>query len=381
MSKVTIVKNYRNTVTLKTMGLEEVVNSILTCEYDEAVSLARHTARDTSKLPRVCFATEMENRNHLRVRKSYSGLVLLEVNNLQSYDEAVAVRQGAGLMPQTLLAFVGASGLSVKIVCQGELFEGNGLPTEEEEIARFHLNLYEKARLAYNAQLGVTIDKLEPTLDRTCYLSADSGLVWNPTAVPFYTDTSNLEHALRPLKPKDTTPDEIVPGRSRYHSMQLIYEYCLSKAYDDVAGETDPDDYNHLLLTRLAGYCLESGLEMAFAQRQALFNSLFFKEADVVRKVFENVYRPEHERQYRQRMNIPRPLKHIPTETLMTMKIDIFLNTNYELRKNVMRGVAEYRQRTGLGFSFQDLTEEARNSITIRALSQGIKCWDKDIRR
>ena len=65
----------------------------------------------------------------------------------------------------------------------------------------------------------------------------------------------------------------------------------------------------------------------------------------------------------------------------MTMKIDIFLNTNYELRKNVMRGVAEYRQRTGLGFSFQDLTEEARNSITIRALSQGIKCWDKDIRR
>ena len=381
MSKVTIVKNYRNTVTLKTMGLEEVVNSILTCEYDEAVSLARHTASDTSKLPRVCFATEMENRNHLRVRKSYSGLVLLEVNNLQSYDEAVAVRQGAGLMPQTLLAFVGASGLSVKIVCQGELFEGNGLPTEEEEIARFHLNLYEKARLAYNAQLGVTIEKLEPTLDRTCYLSADSGLVWNPTAVPFYTDTSNLEHALRPLKPKDTTPDEIVPGRSRYHSMQLIYEYCLSKAYDDVAGETDPDDYNHLLLTRLAGYCLESGLEMAFAQRQALFNSLFFKEADVVRKVFENVYRPEHERQYRQRMNIPRPLKHIPTETLMTMKIDIFLNTNYELRKNVMRGVAEYRQRTGLGFSFQDLTEEARNSITIRALSQGIKCWDKDIRR
>lgn len=62
MSKVTIVKNYRNTVTLKTMDLEEVVNSILTCEYDEAVSLARHTASDTSKLPRVCFATAMPRR-------------------------------------------------------------------------------------------------------------------------------------------------------------------------------------------------------------------------------------------------------------------------------------------------------------------------------
>jgi predicted P-loop ATPase len=46
-----------------------------------------------------------------------------------------------------------------------------------------------------------------------------------------------------------------------------------------------------------------------------------------------------------------------------------------------MRGVAEYRTRTGIGFSFQDLTEEARNSITMRALEQGIRCWDKDIRR
>jgi predicted P-loop ATPase len=63
------------------------------------------------------------------------------------------------------------------------------------------------------------------------------------------------------------------------------------------------------------------------------------------------------------------------------MKINTFLTENYDLRKNVMRGVAEYRPRTGIGFSYQDLTEEARNSITMRALEQGIRCWDKDIRR
>jgi hypothetical protein len=63
------------------------------------------------------------------------------------------------------------------------------------------------------------------------------------------------------------------------------------------------------------------------------------------------------------------------------MKINVFLSANYELRKNVMRGVAEYRMRTGIGFSFQDLTEEARNSITMRAMEQGIRGGDKDIRR
>ena len=398
MGKVTIVKNYRNIETLRTLELEEVIRSIQSCDYREEVDAVRYIMlvtelkrqedgsvdganNFTNKIPRVCFASEIENRNRQRVRKGYNGLVLLEVNNLSSYEEAVAVRQGASLMPQTLLAFVGASGLSVKIVCRGEMLGTGSLPTDEEDIQRFHLNLYEKARLAYNAQLGLIVDKLEPRLDRTCYLGYDPQLVYNPTAIPFYTDASSLMQALKPLKPQGEMPYELLPGHSRYHSMRLIYSHCESKAYDDTVGITDEEERRNLTLVRLAGYCQESGLDMGFAQRQTIFSLRLGKEPDVVRKTFENAYREEHERQYRKRMNIAKPLKHIPPETLLTMKVDIFLNTNYELRKNVMRGVAEYRERTGLGFSFQDLTEEARNSITIRALSQGIKCWDKDIKR
>ena len=403
-SKITIVKQYRNTETLKGVELSEAIRIIQSCEYIEAIQRLRSAhfvlglSRQpdgsiegadnyTGKIPRICFASELENRNKQRIRKGYTGLVLLEVNNLTSYDEAVAIRRGAGQMPQTLLAFVGASGLSVKIVCRGELFpdeaaKGGGLlPEDEGDVRRFHLNLYEKARLAYNAQLGVTIDKLEPLLERTCYIGCDPELVYNPTAVPFYTDCSELTQALKPILPKQELADDIVPGRSRYQSMLLIYQYNLSKAYDDVEGITDEEERTSLVLTRLAGYCQQTGLDMAFAQRQTLFSLTLGKHPDVVRKTFENAYHDEHERQFRKRMNIVKPLRNIPPETLLTMKIDIFLNTNYELRKNVMRGVAEYRMRTGLGFSFQDLTEEARNSITIRAMSQGIKCWDKDIRR
>ena len=119
---------------------------------------------------------------------------------------------------------------------------------------------------------------------------------------------------------------------------------------------------------------------MAVAQRQTIQQSDYWNEEQLVKKVFENAYREEHVRKYMEKKGIRRT-KNIPQETLLTMKINIFLNANYELRKNVMRGVAEYRMRTGIGFSFQDLTEEARNSITMRALEQGIRCWDKDIRR
>ena len=397
MTKVTILRNYRNAVTLKAMDLSAVVRAIQDQAYERQCRELRQVypyvevrqifeTMDNvlypyvKDLPRVCFSSLMENRNKQRVTKAYNGLVLLEVNNLAGIDEARAVRNGAGQIPYTLLAYVGASGRSVKMVCRGEQFEG-ALPTTDEDIRRFHTNLYEKARVAYNMQLGVTIEKLEPVLDRDCFLSSDPDLFFNPGAQPFYTDCSDVTKAVRPIALYAEKQERLMPDLDNAHAMDLIYEYCLSKAYDDTVGIGEEEGRTHLVLTRLAGYCQESGLPMAMAQQRALFHQTLGKEADVVKKTFENAYRDEHEKKYRQRKNMVNPLKHIPAETLLMMKVDIFLNSNYELRKNVMRGVAEYRERTGYGFYFEDLTEEARNSITMRALSQGVKCWDKDINR
>ena len=397
--KITLFKNVRKKEVINRLGLQTLADMIRQSPEEKRVYKLRLEYQfykpqrmadgqivldgvHTVNLPRVCFASEMENRNHQRIRKGYTGLVLLEVNNLTNHDEAVAIRQGATMMPQTLLAFIGASGRSVKIVCRGELF-GGGLPVEEEDIKRFHLNLYEKARMVYNAQLGVTIDKLEPHLERTCYLGSDPDLYYDPMAQPFYTDSSDLEQALKPIQPKDSMPDDIVPGRNRYAAQCMVYEYNLSKAYDDVTAiyPDDTEERDTLIVTRTAEYCRETGLDMAFARRQTLMSFRYGKYPDVVTKIYENAYRPEHEKKYYQRKNMVRPTKNIPAETLLMMKIDIFLTSNYDLRKNVMRGVAEYRVRTGHGFGFRDLTTEARNSITINALSQGIKCWDKDIMR
>ncbi len=396
MDKITLIKRYRNTETLKQLEIAEAVSLIQQQTYEELCREVRDVClvaelrqkfdvtdsmleRYTRDLPRVCFAVAMENRNHRRVVRSYNGLVLLEVNNLAGHEEAEAVRKGAAQIPHTLLAFIGASGRSVKIVCRGELFEG-GLPGEES-VRLFHTNLYEKARVAYNMQLGVTIEKLEPMLDRCCYMSSDEGLFYNPQAVPFYADATSSTKAIAPVQLYADTQESLLPGYDNYHAMMLIYQFCLSKAYDDVEGISEEEGRTELMLTRLAGYCQEAGLPMAIAQRQVLFSLTLGRHPDVVRKTFENAYREEHEQQYRRRKNIAKPLKNMPAETLLMMKIDTFLNANYELRKNVMRGVAEYRERTGLGFDFSDLTDEARNSITMRALSQGVKCWDKDIRR
>ena len=409
-SRITLIKSYRNRETLRLMVQQEVADMIRSGEYEQQVAeFRRDLPRMTyatignngtiegyenwpKDLPRICFALEQENRNHELVTRGYTGLVLLEVNNLTGNDEAEAVRRGAGEMPQTLMAFVGADGQSVKIVCKGELFPEDGSGGQVHDwvadhnqatcppdlVPLFHENLYERARLIYNGQLGVTVEKLEPLPQRICYMSYDPQLVYNPLTIPIYAKAEKPTVAISHQSYYGQTVER--SDRDLYRSMHTIFEFNLTKAYDDTEGIADREERSHATLSRLAQYCLETGIPMAVAQRQAVMKSDFWDERELVMKVFENAYREEHVRKYMERKGIQRT-KTIPPETLLTMKINLFLNANYELRKNVMRGVAEYRMRTGVGFSFQDLTEEARNSITMRALEQGIRCWDKDIRR
>ena len=396
--KVTLIKNYRNKETLRLVDLQELANVIRSGEYQEHVSnfrgvypLADLKSRNqdgtldslpdwTKNLPRICFALEQEHRMHERIVRGYTGLVLLEVNNLTGQDEASAVRRGAAEMPQTLMAFVGADGQSVKIVCRGELFPGgNTLPESPTDIDLFHENLYERARIIYNGQLGVTIEKLEPTTHRICYMSYDPELFYNPLATAIYAKAEKPSESIA-HQSSSLEQTEGSLGMDRYKSMHTVFEYNLSKAFDETEGISDKDERRHAALSLLAQYCMETSLSMAPAMRQAMMKSVFWDEKELVTKVFENAYREDLVEKYMSKKGIKRT-KNIPQETLLTMKVNIFLNSNYELRKNVMRGVAEYRMRTGIGFSFQDLTEEARNSITMRAMEQGIKCWDKDIRR
>lgn len=160
----------------------------------------------TVNLPRICFAAEVDKYKEQARMLAYNGLVVIEVNELKRYEDAVGIRNQAAKMDETLMAFLGASGMSVKIVCRGELFkeEGEGLPTSEADIRQFHQNLYNTARRAYQNQFGLDILYLEPKLERTVYLSADPEMYFNPEARPFKADTKR--HDQKSLRPS--------PGRA-----------------------------------------------------------------------------------------------------------------------------------------------------------------------
>lgn len=267
-------------------------------------------------LPRICFAAEYAHKNHERLMVNYNGLVVLELNGLDSYEQAVTFRNQASKMPETLMAFLGGSGKSVKIVCRGELYEKGSLPKEEEEIRQFHRNLYETARLAYQNQFQMNIEYLEPRLDRTVYLSADPEMFFNPEARAFLADTKKPEQQ-EPVNISEES-NSLMPGRTidrTYHLNWLFIVNNVLGRYFEL-----PDEQREMeLLMRVATACLNEGIPMAQAQQLTLSHPVLGRDEILVRNIFDSVYAVTLQEDYLEKHPF-KPLKSVPEETIQAMR-------------------------------------------------------------
>ncbi len=334
------------------------------------------------KLERLNFAQEFDKFKGEHRILGYNGHVVVEVNDLPTYERAVEIRDLAKKMPETLMCFLGASGKSMKIVCRGELFpnettEGHPLPQKEEEIRQFHQNLYQTARRAYMNQFDFDIEYLEPRLDRTVYVSADPEMGFNPNARPFYADTQ--KHDVPQPVSISRESDRLMPGRTIKRTYRLEWLFIIDTTLGHYF-ELPDEDRLETLLMQIATRCLNQGIPLAFAQGMTLEHPALNSDKLLVKKTFEAVYAVTLQEDYMKKHKI-KPLQAIPNDTLQMMKTEIFLNENFEMRKNLMTGVAEYREKYSDDQRFKPLTEEVRNDMTMRATELGLKSWDRDVNR
>ena len=334
-------------------------------------------AQHTVNLPRILFAVDSMNYKTIQKGLKYNGLVVVEVNSLKTYEEAVAIRNQAARMDETVMAFLGASGKSVKIVCRGEMFGGSELPKAEADMRQFHKNLYETARRAYQNQFGLDIEYLEPTLERTVYMSADPQMYFNPGARPFKADAE--KHDQPEPAPISWESDLLMPGRTITRTYHFNWVFILREVLGDYFDLPD-EDRQMQLLQQIARKSLEQGIPLAHAQGMTLEHPLFHNDPDLVKSVFSTAYEVTLMEDYRKKHKM-KPLKSVPQETLQTMRTEIFLTANYDMRKNLMTGVAEYRMKYAEDQTFKPLTVEVRNDMTIEAREQGLKSWDQDVNR
>ena len=409
--KVTFIRRSKNKDVLIRVTLEQMAGAIQNMALEKAVFNLRgvyHLMKTQRlddgqiatnwkggiKLPRVCFAGEWINRKDTKRMMAYNGLVVIEVNNLPTYEKAVEVRDLAKKLPETLMCFLGGSGKSVKIVCRGRLYqeavqttppsgqplltqEGKLLPTDIEEIQQFHLNLYNTARNAYQNQFGFDIEFLEPRLDRSVYMSADPELGFNPEARPFYADTKRHDVA----EPVTITAedDHLMPGRTITRTYQMNWTFIVDQVLGRYFELPDEEREAQLLMT-IASMCLDQGIPKAHAQGLTMLHPVLNRDRMLVEKIFQTVYSVAEQEAYRKKHKV-RPLKSVPEDTIQAMKTEIFLNSNFEMRKNLLTGVAEYREKFSNDQRFKPLTDEVRNDMTLRATEMGLKSWDRDVNR
>ena len=402
--KVSLLKIARKKEVIKRLELEELAEIIRKNPEDSKVFNLRlnyqflkpqrlgdgqitvDEQQHTVNLPRILFAAECMNYKEMQKGLKYNGLVVVEANGLKTYEEAVQIRNQAARMDETVMAFLGASGKSVKIVCRGEMFkmsDGGGmmddvaLPTKEDEIRQFHKNLYETARRAYQNQFGFDIEYLEPMLERTVYMSADPEMYFNPNARPFKADAE--KHDQPEPTPISWESDLLMPGRTIKRTYHFNWVFILREV---LGGYFDlPDEDRQMqLLQQIARKSLEQGIPLSHAQGMTLEHPLFHNDPDLVKSVFATTYEVTLMEDYRKKHKM-KPLKSVPQETLQTMRTEIFLTANYDMRKNLMTGVAEYRMKYSEDQTFKPLTVEVRNDMTIEAREQGLKSWDQDVNR
>lgn len=381
MMKITMHKE--NYLSPKTITLPMLLESIRSGKYAKSVQDFRQSLDEyyspemypEKKKPAiVIFSGTFRKEGHTFTFRNYTGIILLEVNHLAGQDEVRQVRQKASESLQTLAAFEGLSGRSVKILIRFTLPDGS-LPADRDRTERFHAHAYHRAVDYYRMQLGREITLKTPIPERGCRLSYDPNLYYNPEAavvtmeqpLQMPVETTWKEQLLQQTNPLD----RLLPGWEQDKQYSFLFHTALRKTLDERDISRSDDDPETILVS-LAENCFQSGLPEEETVKRARMYSEWGSSETQVRAIIGNTYRTG--KNFGNKINIP-PMQR------MALQMEEFMRRRYDIRRNVMKNEVEYRERASIPFRFLPVTEEALNSFSLQSHKEGLDFWDRDIKR
>lgn len=324
------------------------------------------------RIPRVCPACEYTRKDGTQIMKAYNGIVLLEVDNLNNKLEIDEVKRQASLLPQTLAAFTGSCGHSVKILVKASLPNGD-TPCDATEAEAFHIEAYRVAVKCYSPTLSFPISISYPSLDKSFRMTVDDAAFVNLYSIPFVIEQP------KSLRFKDSLFDEaaeglhnalmrIKPGTESVVTIQQMFNACYAKAIanmKDNAFRKEPV----AVIMRVADLCAEADMPEEEVVMRLLWR-FYADDALDIRGIVRNAYEER---------------KHVKADGSMTKKqmaalrLREFLPRRYEIRYNEILGVTEYRVRNSLMFMFKELTKRDLNTIKQEAALEGIEAFDSEV--
>lgn len=229
---------------LKNIELSVVMDTMKAGGYSRAVnelrallsaSISGNSNIHAINIPILVFPALFRKNDNGIEFQSYNGLVLVVVNNLADGEEVAKIKKLAAMAPQTLAAFAGSSGKSVKILVPFALPD-RSLPQNKELAELFHATAYRKAVAYYQAQLQCDIAIRKSSLEQGCRYSFDPDLYYNPSAVPLMMEQPMQmpdELTYREAVSKEEDPLlRLMPGYDRSRIISHLYNACMQDALE-----------------------------------------------------------------------------------------------------------------------------------------------------
>jgi len=329
---------------------------------------------ETKKPPLILFAGIFYKEAGRYETSDYNGIILVNIDKLANQAEADDIRRKASESLQTLAAFTGSSGRSVKILIRFTLPDGS-LPTGKEQVEKFHAHAYYKAVRYFRMQLQRNISIKQPVPARGCRLSYDPHLYYHSGAATITMEQPldmPCEETWLDKQQQEINPlDRMLPGIERSRQISLLYEAALKETLNTLPVDIDQNDPKQFLV-RLATNCFRSGIPEEETIRWSSFHSELADHHTEFRATIRNIYQTGKGF-----------AKHpcLSPVQQMAFQLEEFMQRRYQLRRNEVKKEVEYRERGSYYFHFKPVTEEVLNTFSIQAHLEGLDFWDRDIKR
>ena len=381
--RITLVRDDGKVKTLRTLKMELLLEQMKTEVKAQPVSKMREVLRYTlpgnsieevRKVPKVMPAAAFVRKEGVMTLNEYNGIVMMEVNNLSGRAEADEIKELVKELPQTYLAFTGSSGKSVKIWVRFT-YPDDRLPTLREQAELFHAHAYQTAVKYYQPQLPFDIELKEPSLEQYCRLTYDPELYFNPKAMPIYmkqpVSLPSETTFIKRTRETDSPLQRMAPGYENYEALSVLFSAAFNRALEELDGYREGDDLQPLLVC-LAEHCFRAGIPEEDTVRWTKAHYRLPSDELLIRETVKSVYRSA--KGFGKKSSLT-------AEQLFAMQMDEFMKRRYEFRYNTLTTEVEYRERNSFNFYFRPVDKRVLASITMNAMYEGVKMWDRDVIR
>ena len=282
------------------------------------------------QLPLICPGQVVRRRRNGTQTIDYTGIVLLEVSNLSGTKEAEDLRAKAATWPTTLLAAVGSSGRSLKILVRGS-FEDGTLPTENAAIIRFHQQLYSTCSAVYASVLGTALKTKSAQPTDTFRWSADATAHFDSHAATVKVSRSLVGNAgsTADIDSKEYGPQSSQPSVENNSLWRRRFALAFATACEK--GESHPASQkldNEALSTELEAVAIEAirlGIPQEDCVRQARQHTHWRELGnDAQRAIIESAYLENSQQAGRNRSHLMQRMMNTMIQECHESGLDVF---------------------------------------------------------